>query len=107
MTPAKPLDGLEAAQLLVELGQYDWAVREYESDIEGQPEESVAAIGARVQLSELLRDYENYGAAADALEPLITAMEKNPDVLRAYANAQSELAQQDFALPEAEALAAR
>jgi len=107
LTPAKPLDGLEAAQLLAGLGQYNWAVREYESGIEGQPVESVAAIGARVQLSELLRDYENYGAAADALEPLVAAMEKNPDVARAYASAQSELAQQDYALPEAEALAAR
>ena len=29
LRPAKPLDGLEAAQLLVALGQYDWAVREY------------------------------------------------------------------------------
>jgi tetratricopeptide (TPR) repeat protein len=107
LTPAKPLDGLDAAQLLAGLGQYDWAVREYESGIKGQPVESLAAIGARVQLAELLRDFENYGAAADALEPLVAAMEMNPDVARAYANAQSELAQQDYALPDAEPLAAR
>ncbi|MEX2092496.1 MAG: hypothetical protein WD971_07450, partial [Pirellulales bacterium] len=104
LAPARPLDGLEAAKLLEELGQFDWAVREYQTAIEGQPIEAVSAIGARVLLSELLKDYERYDEGADAIEPLVAAMEKNPDIERAYASAQGELAQ---FLPEGNALKAR
>jgi tetratricopeptide (TPR) repeat protein len=107
LAPTKPFDGLDAAQLLVALGQFDWAAREYQSGIEDQPIEAVAAIGARVELSDLLRDYERYDEAAKAIEPLIEAMEKNPDVARAYASAQGELVQQEHYLPEGNALAAR
>jgi tetratricopeptide (TPR) repeat protein len=104
---AKPFDGLEAAQLLVQLGQYDWAVREYESDLKDQPVESVVSIGARVQLSDLLRDYEHYEAAAEAISPLCDAIEKNPDVGRAYANAIDELGPLEVGVPQANELAAR
>ena len=44
-----------------------------------------------MQLSDLLHDYEHYDAAAEALAPLCDAIEKNPDVARAYTNAQTEL----------------
>ena len=57
LTPAKPLDGLNAAQLLVALGQFDWAMREYQTGIEGQPVEAMVAIGAggTVKLAARLR----------------------------------------------------
>ncbi len=103
LAPTKPLDGLEAAQLLVALGQFDWAVREYQVGIEGQPIEAVSTIGARMLLSNLLQDYERYDEGADAIAPLVEAMEQNPDVERAYASAQGEL---DF-LPKGEVLVAR
>jgi tetratricopeptide (TPR) repeat protein len=103
LAPTKPLDGLEAAQLLVALGQFDWAVREYQGGIEGQPIEAVSSIGARVLLANLLQDYERYDEAADAIDPLVEAMDQNPDIARAYASAQNELAQ----LPEGPALPAR
>jgi tetratricopeptide (TPR) repeat protein len=105
--PAKPLDGLDAAELLVALGQYDWAVREYQSGIDGQPVEAAVSIGARVELATLLQDYERYESAAEVLAPLMEAMKKNPDIVRSYSTAQSELAQQRHFLPEHEALSAR
>jgi tetratricopeptide (TPR) repeat protein len=107
LTPAKTLDGFEAAQLLVALGQFDWAVREYRSGIEGKPVEETVAIASRVKLSDLLQDYERYDAAADTLEPLVSAIENNPDIARAYASAQSGLAQQNQYLPESESLDCR
>ncbi len=55
----------------------------------------------------MLQDYERYEEAATAIEPLAEAMEKNPDVARAYGNAQSELAQQNHYMPEGAAIAAR
>ena len=92
LAPAKPLDGLDAANLLAALGQFDWAVREYRSGIDGKPIEiDRRRSAARVLLSNLLQDYEQYDAAADAVEPLVDAIEKNRDVGRAYATAQSEL----------------
>ncbi len=114
ISSAKPFDSLEAAKLLEALGQFDWAVREYHSGIDDQPIEGVSSIGARVQLSSLLQDYERYDAGAEVLAPLIEAMEKNPDIMRAYSNAQEELSnareewvKQSIYLPEGDALAAR
>jgi tetratricopeptide (TPR) repeat protein len=103
LAPTKPFDGLEAAQLLVALGQFDWAVREYQTGIEGQPIEAASAIGARMLLSNVLQDYERYDEGAAAIQPLVEAIEKNPDVARAYAGAQDEL---DFLL-KGEMLSAR
>lgn len=104
--PAKQFDGLDAGQLLVGLGQFDWAVREFEAGFKGKPIESVVAIGSRVQLSNLLQDYEQYQEAAEALKPLTDAME-NSDVKRTYEGALAELAEQDHFLPEVNSLQAR
>ena len=65
LAPARPFEGLEAANLVESLGQFDWAVREYRSGIDGKPIETTSAIGSRVLLSNLLQDYEQYEAAAD------------------------------------------
>lgn len=107
LASAKPLDSLDAGRLLEALGQFEWAVREYRSGIDGQPIEAASAIGSRVMLSNLLQDYERYEEAAAAVAPLVEAIEKNPDIERAYANAQSNLAQQNHFLPEANSLVAR
>lgn len=105
--PAKQLDGLDAGQLLVGLGQYDWAVREFEAGFKGKPIDSVVAIGSRVQLSNLLQDYEQYQQAAEALKPLTDAMQENSDVKRTYEGALAELAEQSHFLPEVNSLQAR
>lgn len=107
LASAQPLESLDAGRLLEALGQFEWAVREYQSGVEGQPIEAASAIGARAMLSNLLQDYERYEEGAAALAPLIEAMEQNPDIERAYANAQTNLAQQSHFLPEGNALIAR
>jgi tetratricopeptide (TPR) repeat protein len=103
----RPIDSLDAGRLLEILGQHEWAIREYQSGIDGQPIEAASSIGARVMLSNLLQDHERYDAAADALAPLVDAIEKNPDVKRAYLSALGDLSQQSHYVPEANALAAR
>lgn len=107
LPPKGQFDSLESGRLLEELGQVEWAVREYQAGIDDQPIESVSAIGSRVMLSSLLQDYERYNEGAAALAPLVDAMEKNPDVARAFAAAQGDLAQQSHYIPEANSIAAR
>lgn len=105
--PAKPFDSLDSAQLLRALEQFEWAIREYRTGVDDQPVEIASAIGARVELADLLQDHERYESAADVLAPLVEAMKKNPDIVRGYSAAQSELAQNGHFLPEREALFAR
>ncbi|MGD9634774.1 MAG: HEAT repeat domain-containing protein, partial [Pirellulales bacterium] len=107
LASAKPMDSLDAGRLLEALGQFEWAVREYQGGIDGQPIEAASAIGSRVMLSNLLQDYERYEEGAAAVAPLVEAIEKNPDVERAYASAQGDLAQQNHFVPEANSLTAR
>lgn len=101
------LAGLDAAQLLVALGQFDWAVREFHRGFDNAPVEAVLAMAARVELSDLLRDYEHYDEAATAIQPLVDAIEASPDIARAYSSAYDELTAQGRYLPDSEALAAR
>jgi tetratricopeptide (TPR) repeat protein len=83
------LANLDEGIELAELGQIDWAVREYRQTIDSQPAESPVAIPARVLLSRLFEDFARYQEAADALEPLTKALEKNRDRFgQQYENAQ-------------------
>lgn len=107
LAAARPMDSLDAGRLLEALGQFEWAVREYRGGIDGQPIEAASAIGSRVMLSNVLQDYERYEEGAATVAPLVEAIEKNPDVERAYASAQGDLAQQNHFVPEAKSLAAR
>jgi tetratricopeptide (TPR) repeat protein len=89
LDPKQPLASLdEAHQQLEKLGQVDWAVREYHQTIDGQPVESPVGIPARVLLSRLLEDCERYQEAADVLEPLVKALEKNRALAPQYENVQ-------------------
>ena len=91
------------------LGQFDWAVREYRSGFDDQPIESrrgdrVAGAACRI----CCRITSSTKQAADALEPLADAMEKNPDVKRTYDEcAWRSSREQSHFVPEANSLAAR
>jgi Tetratricopeptide repeat len=105
----EPQTGLESfitAKDLEEHSQFEWAVREYRSTIDEQEVVSHESILSRVYLASLLYDYEQYGEAADVLEPLVKAVQNQGKVGQLYAELL-RFYRDRLALPEADALAAR
>jgi tetratricopeptide (TPR) repeat protein len=99
----QPLASLDEADVLVKLGQTDWAIRECRQSIEDQPVESPVAIAARVLVSRLLEDGERYQESADAIDPLVKALEKNRALEPQYENVQrifAESVQHPMDLPD-------
>jgi tetratricopeptide (TPR) repeat protein len=107
LDPKQPLASLDEARELAGLGQVDWAVREYRVAFDNQPLDSPTAIPARVLLSVLLQDYERYQEAADAVEPILTALEKNRGLGQQYENLQRIYFERDIDLQDAASLALR
>ena len=107
LDPKQPLASFDEARELAGLGQLDWAVREYHLAFDNQPLDSPTAIPARVLLSVLLQDYERYQEAADAVEPITTALEKNRGLGQQYENLQRIYFERDIDLQDAASLALR
>lgn len=107
LAPRQPRENLNSARILGAVGQSEWAIRECRQVIKSEPVESVQSIGSRLLICDLLKDVERYEEAADALGPLVAAIEGNRDVQRAYINAQSELRPSEFDLPAVETLSSR
>lgn len=103
-----PFEGFAIAKDLERHGQSEWAEREYRRAIEKQPVESAETFPPRIYLSNLLHDYEREQDAADALEPLVKAVQSEGRVAQIYAKSceyYSGRFELDF--PKADALAAR
>jgi tetratricopeptide (TPR) repeat protein len=107
LEPKQPLASFDEARELGGLGQVDWAVREYHVAFDNQPLDSPTAIPSRVLLSVLLQDYERYQEAADAVEPILTALEKNRGLGQQYENLQRIFYERDIDLQDAASLALR
>jgi tetratricopeptide (TPR) repeat protein len=105
LEPQAPLESFITAHELEEHGQFEWAVREYRRSIDKE-QVSHEGILARVYLASLLHDYEKHEEAAEALEPLVKAVQGQGKVGQLYSKLQ-EYYEDRLALPKAEALAAR
>lgn len=85
-----PLESVDIAFALARQQQFDWSVREYRSVIDSQQIDSHESIVARVLLSAMLHDHEQYKEAADVLEPLVKAIEsKEGNVGQLYKQIQN------------------
>jgi tetratricopeptide (TPR) repeat protein len=107
LEPKQPLASFDEARELAGLGQLDWAAREYHVAFDNQPLDSPTGIPARVLLSVLLQDYERYQEAADVVEPILTALEKNRGLRQQYENLQRIFFERDIDLQDAASLALR
>jgi tetratricopeptide (TPR) repeat protein len=107
LEPKQPLASFDEARELAGMGQVDWAAREYHAAFDNQPLDSPTAIPARVLLSVLLQDYERYQEAADVVEPILTALEKNRGLAQQYENLQRIFYERDIDLQDAASLALR
>lgn len=84
----EPLESVEIARELAVREQYEWSLREYESVIDSRPIGSHEAILARTFLAVMLHDHEEYQQAAETLEPLVEAIQKDGNVERLYKQIQ-------------------
>jgi tetratricopeptide (TPR) repeat protein len=100
LEPQVPRECLLAARELEERGQFEWSVREYRRAIEQQSLESTLS---RIALANLLHDYEHYGEAADAIQPLCD----DSPTAKQYAEIQQQVARRGYDLPEVPKLKAR
>jgi tetratricopeptide (TPR) repeat protein len=107
LEPQAPLESFITAHELEEHSQFDWAVREYRRSVGKEPVESNEGILARVYLASLLHDYEKHEEAAEALEPLVKAVQGEGRVGQIYSKWQDYYEERGLALPKADALAAR
>jgi tetratricopeptide (TPR) repeat protein len=107
LEPQTPLESfITAHQDLEEHGQFEWAVREYRRVVDKEPVASHEGILARVYLANMLHDYEKHQQAAEALEPLVKAVQGEGRVGQLYSKLQ-DYYEDRLALPKADALAAR
>ena len=104
--PQSTLESFLTARDLEEHGQFDWAVREYHRAIDNQQVAAPEAILARIYLGALLHDHEQHQQAADALDPLVKAVQNEGRVGQLYAELLRYYRGR-LALPEADAVAAR
>jgi tetratricopeptide (TPR) repeat protein len=107
LEPKQPLASFEEGRELAGLGQLDWAAREYHAAFDNQSLDSPTAIPARVSLSVLLQDYERYQEAADVVEPILKALEKNDRLVKEYENLQRVFYERGVDLQDAASLALR
>jgi tetratricopeptide (TPR) repeat protein len=108
LEPQTPLESfITAHQDLEEHSQFEWAVREYRRLVDREPVASREGIFARVYLANMLHDYEKHQQAADALEPLVKAVQGEGRVGQFYSKLQDDYEERGLALPKADALAAR
>jgi tetratricopeptide (TPR) repeat protein len=96
LPPQSALDGLSIAHDLEEHNQFDWAVREYRRAIDKQPDESLENILARLYLPNLLHDYEREKEAADTIEPLMKALQREGRVSQVYNQIREYNAARDY-----------
>ncbi len=102
-----PLESfITAHQDLEEHSQFEWAAREYRRVVDKEPVASHEGILARVYLANMLHDYEKHQQAAEALEPLVKAVQGEGRVGQLYSKLQ-DYYEDRLALPKADALAAR
>jgi tetratricopeptide (TPR) repeat protein len=107
LEPQTPLESfITAHQDLEEHSQFDWAVREYRRVVDKEPVASHEGILSRVYLANMLHDYEKHQEAAEALEPLVKAVQGEGKVGQFYSKLQDHY-EDRLALPKADALAAR
>ncbi|HEX2473873.1 MAG TPA: hypothetical protein VHK01_03945, partial [Lacipirellulaceae bacterium] len=107
LEPQTPLESfITAHQDLEEHSQFEWAVREYRRVVDKEPVASREGIFARVYLANMLHDYEKHQQAAEALEPLVKAVQGEGRVGQFYSKLQDDY-QNALPLPRADALAAR
>jgi tetratricopeptide (TPR) repeat protein len=104
--PTMPLEGFLAAKDLEERRQFDWAVREYRRATEKQSADSIENILSRIHLASLLHDYAHEKEAAEALEPLVKAVNADGRMGLIYAKSREYYADR-IELPTPEAVAAR
>ncbi|HEY3391116.1 MAG TPA: hypothetical protein VGK58_00265 [Lacipirellulaceae bacterium] len=108
LEPQAPLESFITAHELEEHSQFDWAVREYRRLVDKEPVPSHEGILARVYLANLLHDYEKHEEAAEALEPLVKAVQGEGKVGQFYSKLQEYYEDRlSLPLPKADALAAR
>jgi tetratricopeptide (TPR) repeat protein len=104
--PQASLESFITARDLEEHGQFEWAVREYRHAVDKEPVASHEGILSRIYLASMLHDYERHEQAADALEPLVKAVQGEGRVGQLYAKLV-DIYEDRLSLPEAEALGAR
>ncbi len=87
LTPQEnSLEGYLIAEDLEKRRKFDWAVREYRRAIDKQPADSIENILSRINLANLLHDYEHEKEAAEALEPLVKAVQDQVRFGQVYRN---------------------
>ncbi len=82
LQPEEPGEHVVAALMLQERGMFEWAEREYRFAMEVGPIGSLHDTHARLLLSEMLHDQLRDQHAAETLQVLSDAMERDPAVLR-------------------------
>ncbi len=108
LDPQQTLESFMIAKELELRNQYDWSVREYRQVVGNKPVASHEAILARISLANLQHDHEQYESAADAIEPLVKAIQQEGNVGQLYTEIRRyHLRQSELALPEREAVAAK
>jgi tetratricopeptide (TPR) repeat protein len=107
LDPQASLESFITAHELEEQSQFEWAVREYRRSVDKEPIESNEGILSRVYLASLLHDYEKHEEAAEALEPLVKAVQGEGRIGQIYAKWQDFYEERGLAVPKADALAAR